>query len=216
MSDPDALWHPVALSTAVPAGVTRAVVLDGQEIVLWRGADGAPHAWEDRCPHRGMRLSYGFVRGSALNCLYHGWEYDGSSRCVRIPAHPDLDVPKTIKARSYALVEAGGLVWINLAGDAAPAAPSIDAGAPLISVAVDRPIADLRAFLRATSTYPAMIREDIFDGVALLLTLHPVGPAKTMLHALTIGGSDLPAARRSYAAAVRGLRDEAETAAKVA
>jgi hypothetical protein len=37
-----------------------------------------------------------------------------------------------------------------------------------------------------------------------------------MLHALTIGGSDLPAARRSYAAAVRGLRDEAETVAKVA
>ena len=34
-------WHPVALCTDVPVGVTRSVTLENREIVLWRGGDGA-------------------------------------------------------------------------------------------------------------------------------------------------------------------------------
>jgi Rieske [2Fe-2S] domain len=35
-------------------------------VVVWRGQDGKVHAWEDWCPHRGMRLSFGFARGKSL------------------------------------------------------------------------------------------------------------------------------------------------------
>ena len=85
-------WTPIALGRDVPAGVTRAVLLDGRELVIWRGNGGA-HVWEDRCPHRGMRLSLGFVRDNSLNCLYHGWQYGASSSCIRIPAHPTWQWP---------------------------------------------------------------------------------------------------------------------------
>ena len=67
------LWYPVAPSWQVrnaPVGIIRL----GESIVLWRDGAGKVHALEDRCPHRGMRLSFGFVRGDALNCLYHGWQ----------------------------------------------------------------------------------------------------------------------------------------------
>jgi len=216
MTDENQTWHPVALGVDVPAGVTRAVILNGTEIVLWRGADGQIRAWDDRCPHRGMRLSYGFVRGNSLNCLYHGWEYEGSSRCIRIPAHPDLEVPKTIKATAHAVHETGGLVWMNRSGTAASDPPAIAEGVPLISTAIDRPIGALRDLFRATSMHPAVIREDILDGLSLLLAMHPVSERKSMLHALTIGGSDAPADRKRYALAVRQLRQQAETMAEAA
>ncbi len=45
-------WHPVLASWEVaanPVGITRL----GENIVVWRDAEGQVHALEDRCPHRG-------------------------------------------------------------------------------------------------------------------------------------------------------------------
>jgi phenylpropionate dioxygenase-like ring-hydroxylating dioxygenase large terminal subunit len=104
------MWTPIALSRDIPNGSTRAVILDGRELVIWRAESGAARVWEDRCPHRGMRLSFGFVRGETLNCLYHGWQYGASGSCRKIPAHPDLTVPPTIRANAYASTETGGFI----------------------------------------------------------------------------------------------------------
>ncbi len=101
-------WYPVALSEMIPAGTSAGVVIDGAEIVVWRDTSGAAHTWEDRCPHRGMKLSFGFVRGDHIACLYHGWEYDTGGTCRYIPAHPQLEVPKTICVKTYGVAEAGG------------------------------------------------------------------------------------------------------------
>lgn len=81
-------------------------------MAIWRGHDGQVRAWENRCPHRGMRLSFGFVRENTLTCLYHGWRYDGSGSCVFIPAHPALTPPKTIKTQVFACAERNGLIWV--------------------------------------------------------------------------------------------------------
>ena len=59
------LWYPVAPSWKVrnaPIGITRL----GERIVLWRDGDGMAHALEDRCPHRGARLSLGWNLGDRL------------------------------------------------------------------------------------------------------------------------------------------------------
>jgi len=62
-----------------------------EDLVVWRSASGVLSAWENRCPHRGMRLSHGFVRGESLACAYHGWHFECSGRCHYIPAHPDFN-----------------------------------------------------------------------------------------------------------------------------
>jgi phenylpropionate dioxygenase-like ring-hydroxylating dioxygenase large terminal subunit len=49
-------WHPVLDSAALRDAPHAVQVLD-QALVLWRDAHGLPHAWADRCPHRGARLS---------------------------------------------------------------------------------------------------------------------------------------------------------------
>src|SRR5271156_5317915 len=86
-------WHPVATSDSLVAGATRPFMLMGRELVVWRTADGTLHAADDRCPHRGTRLSIGRVDGNVLVCAYHGWRYGSSGQCVRIPAHPELVPP---------------------------------------------------------------------------------------------------------------------------
>jgi len=67
------LWYPIAPSWKVgrnPLGLTRL----GERIVLWRDGEGTVHALEDRCPHRGARLSLGWNLGVRLACWYHGVE----------------------------------------------------------------------------------------------------------------------------------------------
>lgn len=115
-------WYPLALARDIAPGTSAGTRVEGKEFVAWRDDKGASHVWEDRCPHRGMKLSFGFVRGDHIACLYHGWQYDTAGQCRYIPAHPDLEVPKTIKVPTFGVVEVGGMIWANFdaEGDAAP------------------------------------------------------------------------------------------------
>ena len=97
------------------ARVMRAFV-NGKDVVVWRSRSGKLSAWENRCPHRGMRLSYGFVRGEALACMYHGWHYGADGKCKYIPAHPDLEPPETIQIQRYSAFEKNCVIWVSDGG----------------------------------------------------------------------------------------------------
>ncbi len=107
-------WHPVALSQEVGAAPLAARLLD-RPLVLWRDAAGAVHAFPDRCPHRGARLSLGRVQDGRLECPYHGWQFEGSGRCMHVPALPQFQPPAGHRVGSFAVREAHGLVWVRLA-----------------------------------------------------------------------------------------------------
>ena len=121
--------QPIGLSSDLaPRQVMRAVI--GQfDIAVWRSVSGVVSAWENRCPHRGMRLSHGFVRGESLACAYHGWHYDCEGYCHYIPAHPELTPPRTVQPTIYSVLEQDGLIWTNPAGDAKPVALPCDTDA---------------------------------------------------------------------------------------
>jgi phenylpropionate dioxygenase-like ring-hydroxylating dioxygenase large terminal subunit len=102
----------VADSASLAAGASRAVKLMGRELVVWRTADGVAHAADDRCPHRGTRLSIGCVDGQELVCAYHGWRYAPAGHCVRIPAHPELSPPEGARLAMHPACERYGLVWV--------------------------------------------------------------------------------------------------------
>ncbi len=106
-------WHPVARSVDLRAAPIGARVGDA-EVVVFRGADGRLGALDDRCPHRGMRLSLGTVQpDGCLACPYHGWAFapDGTGRC---PATPAL----TPRAPTWDVVERDGAVWVKRGGPA--------------------------------------------------------------------------------------------------
>jgi phenylpropionate dioxygenase-like ring-hydroxylating dioxygenase large terminal subunit len=89
-------WHPVAAAAEV-GETPMQVTLLGQDWVLVR-INGELVVMEDRCPHRFAPLSFGTIVDGTLECPYHGYRFDGSGRCVRIPAKaPEIPIP--IKAR---------------------------------------------------------------------------------------------------------------------
>jgi len=120
------LWHPVALAGDV-ADAPLAVRLLGEDLVLWRDGEGAVHAWADRCPHRGAKLSLGRVvegeGGPQLECPYHGWRFEAGGRCVHVPALPTFVPPAANRAATCAASEAGGLVWVRIAAPAESESP---------------------------------------------------------------------------------------------
>jgi len=105
-------WYVLCTSLELPAGgrpLKRR--LYGAPIVLFRGADGQPGALLDRCPHRDVPLSQGFVKGAHLQCAYHGWEFDCAGHCQRIPSLlGEIDKPAR-RATAYVLREQQGFVW---------------------------------------------------------------------------------------------------------
>jgi phenylpropionate dioxygenase-like ring-hydroxylating dioxygenase large terminal subunit len=107
-------WHPVAASTDV-ATAPLAVRLLGDDLVLWRDEAGAAHAWPDRCPHRGARLSMGRVEDGRLECPYHGWQFDAGGQCTRVPALPAFVPPATHRVQACEVRERHGLVFVRLA-----------------------------------------------------------------------------------------------------
>lgn len=111
------IWSPVALSNMIEPSTSTGAVVNGAELVVWRDSSGKAHVWEDRCPHRGMRMSFGFVRGDHLACLYHGWQYDTAGQCRHIPAHPQLEVPQTIRMQTFATAERNGIIWAGATAD---------------------------------------------------------------------------------------------------
>ena len=77
-------WYAVMPVAAVAAG-PLAFTLLGENIVLFKTASGRPAALQNRCCHRTAKLSKGCVQGEHIACGYHGWEYDHTGQCVKIP-----------------------------------------------------------------------------------------------------------------------------------
>ena len=131
MSDPVLRddWHPVAAANGVPPGSAVPAFLLGEEIVLWRAAGGELHAWKDRCPHRGTRLSIGKVTGEMITCAYHGWRFGNDGACTGVPAQPDAPPPPA-RCAAYQVKEAYGLAWVCLGTPRGPVLPFPEHGDP--------------------------------------------------------------------------------------
>lgn len=94
---------------STPVGMTRM----GEKMVFWRDAAGKVHCAVDKCPHRGIQLSLGRVVESALQCPFHGFEYDPSGKCVHIPANGRGGaIPATLRLDTYPTHEAHGFIWV--------------------------------------------------------------------------------------------------------
>ncbi len=111
-ADPFTMWHPVASAQDVPHRHVYHGQLLGRELAVWRADDDFVNVWENRCLHRGVRLSIGMNDGTELRCQYHGWRYaNRSAGCTYIPAHPADAPARTICNRTFPTVERYGLVW---------------------------------------------------------------------------------------------------------
>ncbi len=210
-------WIPVALSADIEAGTSAGTLVNGEERVVWRDDKGAIHVWEDRCPHRGMRMSFGFVRGDHIACLYHGWRYDTGGQCRYIPAHPDLEVPQTIKVPTFAAIERAGVVWMAPEGaDTTDISTLPETAEPVRSLFLD--LSMNAALLAVTAAPPEGYRPVesgtglvTFQGndVTVLIAAQTRDSGRTALH-ITVTGNTSAVLRRDLILWATDLRNRLE------
>ncbi len=103
-------WYVVGFSHEVDTTRLLLRYCCGDRLVLFRTANGVPVALYDRCPHRGSPLSLGKIAEDTLQCVYHGFRYGASGRCVRVPSQTAI-IPE-LSVHSYPVVEKGGFIWL--------------------------------------------------------------------------------------------------------
>ncbi len=172
-------WIAVGLKEDIPPGVVVPSRVGATELAIWCTTSGAYHAWSDRCPHRGMRLSHGFVRGDRLACIYHGWQYNERGSCDYIPAHPKLTPPDTICVPAYRTTESGGVIWVALSDTEQPP-PDLGGRRPVRSLPIALSAAEVAAHFGAeTATTIAVVSDH-----DTLLAVQPCTNAQCVVHAL--------------------------------
>ena len=218
----DPTWYPIASAEDLPFRHVYQAQLLGRELAVWRADDGNVNVWENRCLHRGVRLSIGINEGQELKCQYHGWRYaNRSAGCTYIPAHPADAPSRRIENKKYPVREAFGLIW-SAATDDTPYAsfPGADAANdwfPLRPLPVNAEPDDVVAALArlAPDDQPA----DILPGLSVRLGLarffvQPVDAGRSVIRGLFAGIPDEPLATlRAYNDTLTKLREQVERAA---
>ncbi|CAN1333459.1 Protochlorophyllide-dependent translocon component 52, chloroplastic [Linum perenne] len=113
-----AYWYPVMPVCDLDKRIPHAKTVLGLDLVAWW--DRNESAWkvfDDMCPHRLAPLSEGRIdQWGRLQCVYHGWCFNGAGECKLIPQAP-LDGPpvhtsKRACASVYPSTVQNGILWV--------------------------------------------------------------------------------------------------------
>lgn len=108
-------WYPVVPIAQLSADRPYPFQLLGQKIVLWLDAAGQPVAIADQCCHRSAQLSKGEIIAGCVRCPYHGWSYDGSGQCVKVPQfQPEQAIPASYRVAAFQCVARYDYAWVCL------------------------------------------------------------------------------------------------------
>ncbi len=84
-------WIPALLARELPEPDCPPVrvKLLGEELVAFRDTEGRVGLLDEYCPHRRASLFFGRNEECGLRCVYHGWKFDVSGRCVDMMNEPE-------------------------------------------------------------------------------------------------------------------------------
>jgi anthranilate 1,2-dioxygenase large subunit/terephthalate 1,2-dioxygenase oxygenase component alpha subunit len=126
-----ATWTFLGLEAELPGrGDWKTTFVGDMPVVVARDANGALHAFENRCAHRGALLCLK-SRGNSkeIACVYHNWTYDLAGNLTAVAfrrgirgkggmpadARPESQAPRKLRLASY-----HGLVFGTLSGETPP------------------------------------------------------------------------------------------------
>src|SRR5919109_5296208 len=121
-------WQPAALAEELPAGgAPLPIRLLGEDLVLFRDDQGRPGLLGIHCAHRGADLSYGRLEDGGLRCIYHGWLYDRSGRCLEQPGEPaGSTFHERIRQTAHPCREVAGYIFAYLGPGEPPLLPNFE------------------------------------------------------------------------------------------
>lgn len=124
-------WYPALFSDELKEGEFKSVIICGEPIIL-RRENGKIYAIEDRCCHRGVRISkkpYSF-KPCTVTCWYHGYTYNLESGVLEtIVAAPDDPVIGKLSVKVYPVEEKYTMIFLFV-GDADYDVPPLEHDLP--------------------------------------------------------------------------------------
>jgi vanillate O-demethylase monooxygenase subunit len=165
-------WYMAAWDHELIDGRLLARTLLEKPVLLYKGDSGRAVALDNRCCHRGAKLSNGRLEGDDVRCMYHGLKFDPSGRCIQIPGQDNI--PKNLGVRSYPVVEQQHILWIWM-GDPAKADRSLIVDIPYLENPAWRGVPD---YMHYQANY-LLIVDNLSDFAHL-----------AFVHTKTLGGSE--------------------------
>jgi phenylpropionate dioxygenase-like ring-hydroxylating dioxygenase large terminal subunit len=107
-------WFPVLLSEELPRPdcPPKRVTIMSERLVAFRATDGSVGLVAERCPHRGASMFFGRNEEQGLRCVYHGWKFDVTGRCVDMPSEPpESSFKNKVRITAYPCEDRGGIIW---------------------------------------------------------------------------------------------------------
>jgi 5,5'-dehydrodivanillate O-demethylase len=114
-----ALCPVTELSTSKPKKRVRIL---GEDLLVYRSAEGKLLCIEEHCSHRAVSLYRGFIEDGGIRCCYHGWKFDCSGRCIERPFETS-EAPAAANLRAYPVETLGGIAFVYMGPDPAKAPP---------------------------------------------------------------------------------------------
>ena len=126
-------WLPALLVAEIAAPDSPPVRLRllGEDLLAFRDSAGRIGIVDAYCPHKLAPLYNGRNEEGGLRCVYHGWKFDVTGRCMDIPNLPadfnTAGLKQRVALTAYPIREAGGLVWIYMGpADPPPEIPGFE------------------------------------------------------------------------------------------
>ncbi|MDX8044821.1 nitrite reductase small subunit NirD [Gracilibacillus sp. S3-1-1] len=79
----------------LPESLGKAVEVDDKELAVFRLSNGNVKVIENKCPHRGGKLSEGMVSGEHVFCPLHDWKINLTDGLVQAPDEGCVKTYKT-------------------------------------------------------------------------------------------------------------------------
>ncbi len=115
-------WMPALLSSEVArGGPPLRLMLLGEKLIAFRDSAGRVGVMDHRCPHRCASLFLARNEQDGIRCIYHGWKFAATGRCLDMPnVPPHQDFKHKVSAKAYRTIERAGLVWVYMGPRAEP------------------------------------------------------------------------------------------------
>ena len=103
-------WFQVGWSAEVPPGGVKPLKYFGKDLAMFRTETGELNVIDAHCHHLGAHLGHGgIVKGDAIACPYHGWEWNGEGVNTHIPLQ-DNCINKKLK--SWHVIERNEAIFL--------------------------------------------------------------------------------------------------------
>jgi len=117
-------WMPIYLSSDLPENDSKPerMKLLHEDLIIFRDSEGRVGLVTEVCPHRGASLYWSRNEKGGLRCVYHGWMYNVTGRCVDMPNEPAYSNfrDKVRLKAAYPCIERNGVVWTYMGPRSTP------------------------------------------------------------------------------------------------